>query len=224
MPGAILIFIIVVLWGISSYLKNSRSGSQQPKQPSGSGKKKEPIPPKASGAASGTSGSAILERARKNTRDVHLSHQNTGGKRKGSGRGSLTAGGTGGTGSGRRESVGKSTGNGSRSMSDRTEFGHGPLTEAADGASALSSAEQRENRLREELYRERTDANSRNGQNPIMEAARENSLETRLDNLEDAKQDLMKEVERLMILGPDTTLEFARDFTAEGIELMHRLY
>lgn len=218
MPGAILIFIIVVLWGLSSYVKNSRSNGRS-RQQGGSEKQKEQSRKKTAAVPQETSENVILERARKNTREVHMSHQNTAAKRSGAASGGQPARGAG------RNRMERS-GNGERrtASAGRTEFGHGPLTEAADGASALSSAKQREERLREELYREQTDTNSRTGQNRIMEAARENSLETRLDNLEDAQQDLMKEVERLMVLGPDTTVAFARDFTAEGIELMNRLY
>jgi hypothetical protein len=152
-------------------------------------------------------GNAILERAKRNTDDVHSSHQNPESARE------------------EQEWMaryGSADFNpGQQAESGGTAFGHGPLTEAVSGTASLTTDQQRENRLRRQLAQERNDFNSRSGKNAIMEAAKENALETQIDNAVESQRDIAKELSDLMIMGPDLTIPNERDFLGEAMEMLH---
>ena len=143
----------------------------------------------------------ILERAKQNTRDVHSSHVQH-----------------------EKESQKREYGGGQAvPAAGQTAFGSAQIGTAASGipVSEQERIQKTKARLQRELQSERTDANSKNGRNSIMEAAKENALETRLDNLSDSSRDFMKEVQELMVKGPDDSLPNERDFVAEGMEMIN---
>ncbi|MBE6010354.1 MAG: hypothetical protein E7236_06835 [Lachnospiraceae bacterium] len=143
----------------------------------------------------------ILERAKQNTRDVHSSHVQH-----------------------EKESQKREYGGGQAApVQGQTAFGSSQIGTAASGipVSEQERIQKTKARLQRELQTERNDANSKNGRNSIMEAAKENALETRLDNLSDSSRDFMKEVQELMVKGPDDSLPNERDFVAEGMEMIN---
>ena len=145
----------------------------------------------------------ILERAKQNTRDVHSSHVQH-----------------------EKESQKREYGGGQAApVQGQTAFGSSQIGTAASGipVSEQERIQKTKARLQRELQTERNDANSKNGRNSIMEAAKENALETRLDNLSDSSRDFMKEVQELMVKGPDDSLPNERDFVAEGMEMINNV-
>ena len=143
----------------------------------------------------------ILERAKQNTKDVHSSHVQH-----------------------EKESQKREYGGGQATpVAGQTAFGSAQLGTAASGipVSEQERIQKKKARLQKELQSERTDANSKSGKNSIMEAAKENALETRLDNLSDSSRDFMKKVQELMVKGPDDSLPNQRDFVAEGMEMIN---
>ncbi len=143
----------------------------------------------------------IVERAKQNTQDVHRTHVEH-----------------------EKESRAREYGGGqTTSQAGRTDFGSPQIGTAASGIpeSEQERIRKAKARLQRELQSERTDRNSQTGRNSIMEAAKENALETRLDNLSDSSRDFMKEVQELMVKGPDDSLPNQRDFVAEGMEMIN---
>ena len=57
-------------------------------------------------------------------------------------------------------------------------------------------------------------------QDDILQRARASVAE---DFDQDGHSDIMKQVEDLMVKGPDTTIAFERDFVSEGLELLNRI-
>lgn len=141
----------------------------------------------------------ILERAKANTSDVHRSHSV-------------------------REAEAEARRSASQVQQPQTEFGSASFGSAVSGLDSIQTPEQRKARLQEELHSERNDQNSQSGRNRIMESAKENALQTQLDNLTDGERDLMKELRDLMVTGPQYELPYTRDFVAEGMELLNSYY
>ncbi|MCC8151620.1 MAG: hypothetical protein LIO96_09275 [Lachnospiraceae bacterium] len=58
----------------------------------------------------------------------------------------------------------------------------------------------------------------------ILESARENTREVQIDNDMDTIEigDLLEKVQKNIVMGPDDTLKFQRDFLAEGMDFLNR--
>lgn len=143
----------------------------------------------------------IVEKAKQNTQDVHSAHVEH-----------------------EKESRMREYGGGARTPQTGGTFGTPQIGTAASGVpeSEKERIKRDRERLQMELQKERSDANSQRGNNRIMEAAKENALETRIENLTDSSRDFMKEVQELMVKGPNDTLPNQRDFVAEGMEMVNR--
>ncbi len=146
-----------------------------------------------------TGANTILERAKANTSDVHRSHSV-------------------------REAEAEARRTASKAQQPQTEFGSATFGSAVSGLDSIQTESQRKARLQQQLSAERNDMNSQSGRNRIMESAKENAIQSQLDNLEDGERDLMKEVRDLIITGPNYKLPYSRDFVAEGTELLNSYY
>ncbi len=141
----------------------------------------------------------ILERAKANTSDVHRSHSI-------------------------REAEAEARRAATKVQQPQTEFGSASFGSAVSGLDSIQTPQQRKARLEEQMRAEKTDSNSQSGRNRIMESAKENAIQTQLDNITDGERNLMKEVRDLMVTGPHYELPFSRDFVAEGMELLNSYY
>lgn len=66
---------------------------------------------------------------------------------------------------------------------------------------------------------------AKNNETDILTAAKENTREVEIENDKDAvaAESLMESVYDLMAKGPEDTLEFQRDFVAEGMEMLNHI-
>lgn len=221
MGVAVVWVIIVIVLAIAANLKKQKEQEARRKQSQKNASARPAGKPSSSrpSANQRTAGSAqktaagrpastpnvILERAKQNTRDVHSSHveRETESSRRGYGGGPLPEG--------------------SGTGQEKSEFGSPKIGPAASGIPENEKERIRKTkeRLQKELLSEQNDANSKSGRNRIMEAAKENSLETRIGNLSDSSRDYMEEVRELMVKGPDDVLTDQRDFVAEGMAMIN---
>ena len=192
---------ILVIWVIVIIVFAIASGMRKQKQQDAQRKKVQQTTAARLARQANPAPNPILERAKQNTKDVHSSHVQH-----------------------EKESQKREYGGGQATpVAGQTAFGSAQLGTAASGipVSEQERIQKKKARLQRELQTERTDANSKSGRNSIMEAAKENALETRLDNLSDSSRDFMKEVQELMVKGPDDSLPNQRDFVAEGMEMIN---
>ena len=192
---------ILVIWVIVIIVFAIASGMRKQKQQDAQRKKVQQTTAARSARQANPAPNPILERAKQNTKDVHSSHVQH-----------------------EKESQKREYGGGQATpVAGQTAIGSAQLGTAASGipVSEQERIQKKKARLQRELQTERTDANSKSGRNSIMEAAKENALETRLDNLSDSSRDFMKEVQELMVKGPDDSLPNQRDFVAEGMEMIN---
>ena len=192
---------ILVIWVIVIIVFAIASGMRKQKQQDAQRKKVQQTTAARPARQANPAPNPILERAKQNTKDVHSSHVQH-----------------------EKESQKREYGGGQATpVAGQTAFGSAQLGTAASGipVSEQERIQKKKARLQRELQTERTDANSKSGRNSIMEAAKENALETRLDNLSDSSRDFMKEVQELMVKGPDDSLPNQRDFVAEGMEMIN---
>lgn len=192
---------ILVIWVVIIIVFAIASGMRKQKQQDAQRKKAQQATAARTTKQTNPAPNPILERAKQNTRDVHSSHVQH-----------------------EKESRMREYGGGQAAPSaGQTAFGSGQIGTAASGipVSEQERIQKTKARLQRELQSERNDANSKSGRNSIMEAAKENALETRLDNLSDSSRDFMKEVQELMVKGPDDSLPNERDFVAEGMEMIN---
>ena len=210
MATVVIWVVIIVIFVIATNMKKQKNKDMQRKQQMPAAPRSpqtRPAIPRDLRQAQKTSSekNVILERAKQNTQDVHASHRahEEQSRRREYGGGSLTG-------------DGQTVGTGS-------DFGSPQSGSAASGVPVDENERIRttKQRLMRELATERADANSKSGRNAIMEAAKENALETRIDNLTDSSRDFMKEVQELMVKGPDDSLPNQRDFVAEGMEMVN---
>lgn len=199
---------VIVLWVIVIIVFAIATGMRNQKQRDAQRKKTQQTTAKSARQASAAkttrqaapASNPILERAKQNTKDVHSSHVQH-----------------------EKESREREYGGGAVQTTGQTAFGSSEIGTAASGVpvSEQERIQKTRARLQRELQSERNDKNSQTGRNRIMEAAKENALETRLDNLSDSSRDFMKEVQELMVKGPDDSLPNERDFVAEGMEMIN---
>ena len=191
---------VIVLWVIVIIVFAIATGMRNQKQRDAQRKKTQQTTATKSARQAAPAPNPILERAKQNTKDVHSTHVQH-----------------------EKESRAREYGGGAAQAAGRTTFGSPEIRTAASGVpvSEQERIQKTKARLQRELQAERTDRNSQTGRNRIMEAAKENALETRLDNLSDSSRDFMKEVQELMVKGPDDSLPNERDFVAEGMEMIN---
>lgn len=189
--------IVIIVFAIASGMRKQKQQDAQRKK----AQQAKTVGPARQTRQTNPAPNTILERAKQNTKDVHSSHVEH-----------------------EKESRKREYGGGQAQPTvGQTTFGSGQIGTAASGIPVSEQERIRKTkaRLQKELQSERTDANSKSGKNSIMEAAKENALETRLDNLSDSSRDFMKEVQELMVKGPDDSLPNQRDFVAEGMEMIN---
>ncbi|MBQ7446389.1 MAG: hypothetical protein IJV59_00360 [Eubacterium sp.] len=189
--------IVIIVFAIASGMRKQKQQDAQRKK----AQQEKTVGPARQTRQTNPAPNPILERAKQNTKDVHSSHVQH-----------------------EKESQKREYGGGQATpVAGQTAFGSAQLGTAASGipVSEQERIQKKKARLQRELQTERTDANSKSGRNSIMEAAKENALETRLDNLSDSSRDFMKEVQELMVKGPDDSLPNQRDFVAEGMEMIN---
>ena len=194
MAVVVIWVVIIIVFAIATNMRKQKQQDAQRKQAQQMTASRQPAPKK-------PAPNPILERAKQNTQDVHRTHVEH-----------------------EKESRAREYGGGqAMPQPERTTFGSPQIGTAATGIpeSEQDRIRKTKARLQQELQAERTDQNSQTGRNSIMEAAKENALETRLDNLSDSSRNFMKEVQELMVKGPDDSLPNERDFVAEGMEMIN---
>lgn len=194
MAIVVLWIVIIIVFAIATNMRKQKQLDAQRKQTQQTTASRQTVQKKATP-------NPILERAKQNTQDVHRTHVEH-----------------------EKESRAREYGGGqTETAAGQTAFGSAQIGSAASGIPESETERIRKTkaRLQKELQQERMDKNSQSGRNRIMEAAKENALETRLDNLSDSSRDFMKEVQELMVKGPDDSLPNQRDFVAEGMEMIN---
>ena len=121
---------------------------------------------------------------------------------------------------------GRTGGTAGSSMKNRANVA-GSSTAAERDAERRAAELARENMTEQELKSRPTDQEFRkmagveSDDGAILSAAKMHSLAAELGNEFDSREDLMKPVFDLMVTGPDTSIPNARDFIAEGTDMIN---